>query len=132
MEDTLYPHEKRMKLVAKDGRPFWREYFPGCVDTGSPDKSSFISSPAEIETYLSERQGRVIHIYFEKDKAYEPECFVMTCRVVLNENEVEEETKHFVMGFGQNIPQKWFEEYTEDRCKKLSTKEQKEARHKNV
>lgn len=127
---TYFPHEERESIIAKDKRPFWREYFPNCFDIDR--KAFFFESPAEIEKYLSDRQDRPIYIFFEKDEAYEPECFVNSWYTEFDEegNIIpygHDEQGHLldhcscpcVMGYGQNIPEKWFAEYTRERCIKL-------------
>ena len=106
----IFPHDVRKFLVDNDGRPFWREYYPNCMDIDP--HAFFIESPAEIEKYLGDRQGHPIYVYFEKDKSYKPECFVMT---YTSEGEAE-----LVMGFAQNIPKNWFKEYNKRRCMKLA------------
>ena len=82
------------------------------------DKAGFVSSATEIEDYLSYRQSHPIFIYFEKNKAYKPECFTMSLWFALDKDGKVERTRELVLGFGQNIPEEWFKEYNKERCKK--------------
>lgn len=143
---TYFPHEERERIVKEDGRPFWREYYPNFY-TGPDSRAFFIESLDEIEKYLSARQGQPIYIYLEHDRAYDPECFVMSWYTSLNDKgEVipyghDEKGRlnhscscHCVMGFGQNLPDGWFKKYNKERCMKLEeekTKQEYQKRKEN-